>query len=377
MSFTKQLTDEQIESSREIQNWLSQFETTDYSTAKNLLLQLMFVSENSFMLWIKKFLNEFSHNIAVYPIVKLQDQPFWDDNGNIVKREYKGQGSEDVIFSIMANCCKSKNHLFNCPSTNVLKDKKIRHIFLLDDSCNSGERVCEFLQEFLKNKAIRSWYSYNLIKIHIVSFAVSDEAEKNILSFVRGKTKRHRKIKIREKIFFHSHFKYNKNDYFFRWGDDYEAIKSFCQKTLFNKSYKLGYHDSMSNIIFFHSIPNNLPGCLWLNKKWKYKALFPRREVPSWLIELFNGQQQQPVTINKNIYSILFLIKKGLRKNISIATRLNLDISLVDNYLKTAEQSGFITSNNSLTNIGNSALMKKDINLYQYNWGLYLPQKWG
>lgn len=378
MSFIKQLTDEQIESSKEIQNWLSQFDTIDYDIAKTLLLHLGFVSEDLFILWIKKYLKNFSNKIAMYPIIKLQGQSFWDETGNVIKRENKGLGSEDTIFSIIANSCKNKGLRFNTPSIKALKDNKIHDIILLDDSINSGNRVCEFLQQFLNHKSIRSWYNYHIIKIHIVSFARSYEAEKKILSIVGGKTKRHRKNNINKKILFYSQIRYHQNNYATRWGDKYEDIISFCKKTQFNKNYKLGYKKSMSNIVFFHSIPNNLPGCLWnSNIKTNYNALFSQRIVPPWLLELFSDQNQKLTSINRNIYSILFLIKKGLRKNTSIATRLNFDISLVNKYLAIAIQSGFINQNNRLTKTGNSVLIKEKVNLYNYNWELYLPEKWG
>lgn len=150
-----------------------------------------------------------------------------------------------------------------------------------------------------------------------------------------------------------------------------------------SKNYRLGYKNSFSNIIFFHSVPNNIPGILHFNRPPKWHALMPSRSMPNWLMQLLSTAvvapklpQKQSLTFE--LQQLLQLIKSGIRAESTLALRLNLDVLYVRKLVEQAVSLGLLTQQKRLTDYAQERLhkLKKQTPLEKFNYELYIPTSW-
>ncbi|HEN3692626.1 TPA: hypothetical protein U5G34_005485 [Klebsiella pneumoniae] len=383
----KILSVEKIESSHEIAQWLMQFNSSQKAIAKNILSKLIFVSRDEFTIWLQKSISDLpkNKNYALYSVRKLDPdkQVLWDLNGDVVNRPGHSQGSEDLVYSIISNLVRSNKTMFlDHPSLNDLKKSKVNDFLLIDDSIGSGDRVSGFINAMLDNPTFLSWWSLGLVRLTLISFARTLGSENRIINTIRGSDHGVRKYRKSEKINFISNIVYNENWLETRWGEQYNEIINLCKNQTKIPSWaRLGYGNVLSNIIFYHSVPNNLPGILWFsNKKWQ--GLMPDRAIPGWLLALLeNGTKHNTSphsSLSPEIINLLKLIKRGVRDNKSIALRLNVDCLYVEKLLIYAETLGLLTTQKRLSKFGldkllNSRHVKNDS---VWDFGLYIPESW-
>lgn len=264
----KILSVEKIESSHEIAQWLMQFNSSQKAIAKNILSKLTFVSRDEFTIWLQKSISDLpkNKNYALYSVRKLDPdkQVLWDLNGDVVNRPGHSQGSEDLVYSIISNLVRSNKTMFlDHPSLNDLKKSKVNDFLLIDDSIGSGDRVSGFINAMLDNPTFLSWWSLGLVRLTLISFARTLGSENRIINTIRGSDHGVRKYRKSEKINFISNIVYNENWLETRWGEQYNEIINLCKNQTKIPSWaRLGYGNVLSNIIFYHSVPNNLPGIL-------------------------------------------------------------------------------------------------------------------
>ncbi|CDL52565.1 hypothetical protein [Klebsiella pneumoniae ISC21] len=154
------------------------------------------------------------------------------------------------------------------PSLNDLKKSKVNDFLLIDDSIGSGDRVSGFINAMLDNPTFLSWWSLGLVRLTLISFARTLGSENRIINTIRGSDHGVRKYRKSEKINFISNIVYNENWLETRWGEQYNEIINLCKNQTKIPSWaRLGYGNVLSNIIFYHSVPNNLPGILWFSNK--------------------------------------------------------------------------------------------------------------
>ena len=137
----------------------------------------------------------------------------------------------------------------------------------------------------------------------------------------------------------------------------------------------------MSNIIFIHSVPNNIPGILWKNTK-NYCPLFPNRVIPQWMINILENKYTEQITIDNKIFDtmqlqLLQLLKKGVKSESSLSHYLEIDSHNIRSYLEILQQSGFIDNNSRITQTGKKLLLKTIKQLTpDPDFSLYVPTKW-
>lgn len=388
-SFVKSLSPAKIDSSPEIQDWLSQFPAGSQPLAKLLLSHLKFISRDDYSRWVSQtilsFLDEES-TFALYSVRKLNipktstSPYYWEENKEAIYRPGTSQGSEDLVYSLISNLVRQNSKfLLDHPSLDELKDKKVRNYILIDDSIGSGDRVSEFINSMLKHPTFFSWWNFGWVNIHIVSFSRFHESEKKIIMNIRGKDKAGNKIKKLSKITFTSKFVYHKNWINSRWGKNYEQLIELCKNQTQILSWaRLGYRKVFSNIIFYHSVPNNTPGIIWFEAP-NWKPLMPQRSVPTWLVNLLemNDEINISAPISDELLNILRLIKKGIKKPSSISQRLAVDVKYANNLLSHIKKMGLIDENTRLTCRGLDFLYKKrNINLPSWDYSMYIPESW-
>ena len=389
-SLFKSLSPSKIDSSVEIQNWLSQFSINDQTFAKLLLSRLKFISRDKYSEWLNKTILSIIDKqfiFALYSVRKLSqsgDYPsYWGNDKQVIYRPGESQGSEDLVYSLIANLVRAnKDRLLDHPSLDKLKSNKIRQYILIDDSIGSGERISKFINSMLKHPTFLSWWNLGWINIHIVSFSRFHEAEKKIITNIRGKDNAKQKIRKSSKIKFHSELVYHQNWIKSRWGENYEPLIEFCQaQKQIPPKKRLGYGDVFSNLIFYHSVPNNTPGIIWAKKsKSKWEPLMPNRTVPTWLIELLENNNDKIITTSKlsnELLDAIMLIKKGIRNPTSLAQRLNTDTQYAKNLLEHMKIMGLINEHSRLTSRGLDIFHQKNIiGLQSWDYTMYIPSSW-
>jgi hypothetical protein len=253
---------------------------------------------------------------------------------------------------------------------------------LIDDSIGSGDRVSGFINAMLLHPTFLSWWSFGLVKIHVVSFARPRESEVKIIAKMRGSDHGLRKYRKSSKIDFTSEVVYEADWLEGRWGENYKQIIELCRcQTKIPKKRRFGYGDVMANIVFYHSVPNNLPGVLWCkNKRWV--GLLTGRAIPDWLLALieqpFQSMQPKIASISGEMIRLLKLVKRGVRSSRTIATRLGVDHKYAVGLLGTAQDLGLLTPQVRLTSAGLDRL--KQIAplevLPAWDRSLYIPSSW-
>lgn len=393
MSLGKKLTFEMIEHSPEIGKWLCQFSPNDVLAAKSLLSQLQFISWNEYAEWLESKLKEHSATAApsaVYAVRKFRKNAkyLWSSKGATQHRPAQTQGSEDLVSAVVSKFNKAnKNQLLDHPSLSQLRSKKVRNIVLVDDSIGSGKRVANFIQLMTNCSTFLSWWSGGYLKIHILSYARTSQSESVILDKVPGSNHGLRKHPISSKIEFHSDIVYNARNLRRRWGRNAQPILSLCSSIkVIPKGRQKGFGDIMGNLIFYHSVPNNIPGMLFARRK-QWTPIFPGRSLPRWVTDLLdvsgntlqktNGAAHQ-LQVSKNMGEFLRLIKSGIRRPSSLSRRLDCSETIIQGLIAQAVRLGFISSKNRLLKPGENFLhQKREVHKRaDPEYSLYTPQSW-
>jgi RNA-directed DNA polymerase len=376
-----------IENSTEIQAWLSQFTPENQAAAKCLLMKLSFVTRDDYSNWLKEALQSLPANepCAVYAVRKAEKKVkkidyLWDVKGNVVNRPGTTLGSEDLVYSLVSNVVRSnEKRFFDHPSLGVLKKKKIHNIVLIDDSIGSGDRVSGFIKSMMAHKSFRSWWSFGFINIIVLSFARTIESKKAIIEKIPGSNHGKRKHPVSSKIRFVSEIVYSKIWLKGRWGPGYEAILNSCDSKAKILKWPRGYGDVMGNIVFYHSVPNNIPGVLFECKN-RWRPLFPGRSVPDWLTSLIDNQ---PSLSKDDMLRLLSLIKSGVRRHSSLALRMDRDNEVLKEMLRNVIDSGLVLPNIRITEAGIRVLRQRtgrsdsrQKRLQKIDRALYIPKSW-
>lgn len=381
----KTLSVEKIQRSERINEWLNQFQESDKTLAITMLTKLKFVSRDTYAQWL---LEEISKNTidnnkyAFYSIRKLdKDQldtfiPYWDNDGCVIDRPGESQGSEDFIYSLISNVTRGRDNLYDHASIQILKENRIKNLILIDDAIGSGKRVYSFINSMLDNKTLKSWWSLGLINFHIYSFTRKSQAPEIIIKKVLGSDHSSRIYRKSSKIKFYSKYGYS-NNLENRWGEYTQEILNLCTH---NKEIprwaRKGFGDVMSNLIFYHSVPNNIPGIFWFGRRWN--PLFPNRTLPDWIINLLeNNSGAASQQIPSQVLDILMLIKKGYISKSSLCMALDIDINLLNYFLdKCISLKLLVKDTLRLTTVGRDFLHKNQKTIPKWNKDLYIPNSW-
>lgn len=388
----KRLTLEKIERSQEIQSWLAQFPDKDVLTAMSLLCRLQFISRDEYSSWLLNKLGAYSNleSVAIYAVRKFRNgvQCLWQKNGKTQPRPAQTQGSEDLVSSVISNANRRHNNCFlDHPSLTVLKNKKVRHIILVDDSVGSGKRVADFLQLMTSSKTFMSWWSGGYISLHILSYARTRQSEKVILDRTPGSDHGSRKFRLNSKLKFDSDLVYDAYNIHSRWGNSSKAILVLCSSIKkVTRDRRKGFGDVMGNIVFYHSVPNNIPGMLVsASKGWI--PLFPNRSLPDWTISLLEKTESLSETtkegfdqlqISSSMSDLLELIKSGLRTRASLSRRLDCDERITQKLVEQAIQLGFVSAHLRIVKAGQDYLHKEQKKKFERkpDYSLYIPRSW-
>lgn len=384
----KKLTYERIERSPEIQAWLEPF-GEDRTLAIEMLLHLRFVSRDTYAEWLKAAIdNVREEKCAVFAVRKFdaEVQTIWDEEGKYRFRPAESLGSEDLVQSVIANLAKdNEDTIFDHPDVKTLRDQQVHQFVLIDDSIGSGKRVKGYLERLFNNKTIQSWWSYGRFRIVIIAFARVQEAEETVMEGIPGSDHSSRTYPRKQKVSFFGDRVYARDNLFQRWGPSYQQILRLCKNVEgVPRNRRRGYGNTMANIVFYHSVPNNLPGALWFQSE-SWNALFPQRSLPAWLPQLLDdhstttepGEPSTTVEPNEDMVLLLRLAKRGIRNEGSLAWHVGLDRNVVQALLAWMRLMNLLTPQNRITNAGRSYLGQRSRKQSAgFDQRLYIPQTW-
>ena len=382
-----------IAQSSEIQTWLAQFEQIDKPVAISLLKQLQFIPESHYIEWLKGELELLPENssYAVYAVRKFNEAQacLWDFNGEVINKHSNSHGSADLVCNIIGQATRAQVDKFlDHPSITLIRKKRVGTILLLDDSIGSGKRIAGFISKMLSNSSFKSWWNYGLLKIKILTYARSMESKDFIINEISKSNRPSRLKRLLNKIEFHSEIRYSTGAHETRWGYSHSKIYRLCASIKAIKpELRLGFGDTMSSIVFYHSVPNNLPGLLHENES-QWKSLFPNRSFPLWLRNLIEDRSTQLISnppigpkktytpSNKELNTLL-LIKKGFRQPAILASRLDVETYQIEELIQILLRLGLISQKTRLTKAGHDAINKSNPpSPRAYDRSLYLPKTW-
>jgi len=373
-----------VQNSHEIQDWLKQFPVPQRSTAVDLVLKLKFVPGDVYSDWLKKTLLNLDGRFAVYAVRKfVGDDPhiLWDAKGECARHVIRSSGSEDLVRSVFRSLLRLEpRRFFDHPSLKQLRESRPDEIVLLDDSIGSGKRTLDYINAMLGNPTFLSWWSYGRIKFHVISFLRNDDSRQSIIRKMPGSDHATRRYPKSSKVSFSSYKVYRATSLREHWGSRFESILDLCESTTeVPKSRRLGFGDTMSNVIFYHSVPNNIPGLLWFNSQ-KWQALFPSRVLPSWAQRLLEGSTSnlRQDALSKEMITLLSQIKRGVRVKSSLSREVGLDLPIIAELLTSAQESGFLTQAFRLTKRGDQLVKEssRHVRVQIFDRSLYIPKKW-
>jgi hypothetical protein len=379
-----------LHKSPEVLAWLEQVHLQDQAIMAGMLLSLRFVSHDDYAGWLRSEIDKFNNlgPIALYSVGKLKKgKSYWNAQNLPEPRPACSQGSEDFVYSIISTIVKENRiDRYDHPSIVELKTKKIKKIVLIDDSVGSGDRISSFICAMMESKSFRSWWSYGKLHIHILTYGRNRSAESNIINSVFGSDHYTRKFPKSKKIFFASTFVFDEHYKASRWGLNFQQAEQFCLN-LSNVpiTSRLGYGEVMSNLVFFHSVPNNIPGFFWRKTK-SWTPLFPGRTLPTWVMQAFSpgAGQTQPnradynLDPSGNLFQVINLIKSGVRSFTGISLRLNWNVEYAKALVQRGIELGLISPTRRVTPPGQNALRsaKQPKQIDTYDRSMYIPTEW-
>lgn len=377
----RHLSLEMIEASDQLQHWINQFRPEQRTTAIELLLKLRFVSRDTYSEWLKTKLSEIEPGIcAVYAVSKIDDSYnyLWDENENTIRRPSHSLGSEDLVNSVIANFKRGNAWYLDHPGLPELRRLRVKNVVLIDDSMGSGQRVASYIGLAMNNRTFRSWWSFGWIQLHVIAFCTTAEGKQFIRRSTPGSDHAVRKFPRSKKIDFHGHYVLNQ-DLSERWGSQYHKILALCDSIeSIPDSLRRGFGGTMSNIMFYHSVPDNLPGLLWFNSK-AWRALLSDRSMPHWLPTLLDTKisERHWSVLTEESITLLHLVRRGIRNPNSLAWHMGLDCAVVREILARGRRDGLLTASNRLTKAGSDAVRENGQGRGEwFDRSLYIPNKW-
>ncbi|AFM14107.1 phosphoribosyltransferase-like protein [Turneriella parva] len=271
------------------QNWLKQFKNSnDYLLAALFLRSLKLVSfaefEGAITEQITSIPKDVKSRTALFPVVRQDAADFLPDSSGRIRHMFKNLYRQD------------KRRFCIEPSFESMRAQKVKNIVLVDDIVGSGKRLDGYLKTAI-TPTIKSWLSYKLCKIFIVSYAITTEGE----AFVR---RRHKYLKQENFI------SVMNRDGLFQFGnkDLVDLLTRYGSRASGPTMY-LGFKGVHTNIVFQHGAPNNLPGILVKDSK-EWMALFTDRAIPKDMYPLFESKKSfwdifRLKTVNVQKYSEL------------------------------------------------------------------------
>jgi hypothetical protein len=277
-------------------------------------------------------------------------------------------GSEGPLANFVRDICKrfGGTALLNHPSLAEMKATKTRKIILIDDVIGSGRRINTFIDGFLKHKTIRSWLSYKLITIQVITYAGS--------IFQIERLKKH---PIISNVDVTLQMPFGASE----WNlPNREAIGQICQeyaRLTSSPNLPYGFGNAFTCLCFDYACPNTAPSILWAGSS-KWMAMFdtrPNLDFVSWPLppdpidrekrvlaalgqkRLSESDYEKYVSFDgRRSLGPLAFLAKGLRDPRYLAAALSLDEKNCLRLIRQNYARGWLTAKLRITDSGKAEL---------------------
>ena len=130
---------------------------------------------------------------------------------------------------------------------------------------------------------------------------------------------------------------------------------------------------TMGNILFHHSVPNNVPALFWIGDN-----LFSGRDISGDLTDLFKVREGGIFNKETDLVKLLILIKNRITKVDDLMVRLEAEEAYVQELIENCKEKGYLTIRKRIGKEG--LLLLKKINQMEsfdfWNRELYIPSAW-
>lgn len=282
------------------QRWLTNFTTQEQATAALLIDSLHFADDATVRAMLTSALqtSPYEKPAALIPIRDLDDFDLGDDLSSLWPTVFEdfdptqgllgAPGSEALAANLLRNIAlKDPSFLGPASSLADLRAGRCRSIVFVEDYSGSGGQCLKYVNAWLRNKTIRSWKSYRLVKIHVLLYAASAAAYERIRADSRIAS-----VKALEQA---------PSLGYAGWSVDQEqAVRALCVKYAQRRSLALGFKDSGGLMVLQHTIPNNLPHILWQTGRrgrstGPWEPFLPSRKFPADLTAFAAESHRPPV----------------------------------------------------------------------------------
>lgn len=371
--------------------WLRQFQPDDIETATRLLGALTLVSHTAFERALQSLIvarsNEVDGPVALYATRELPaDTDYFaqmvDPTKPMASLDAVGDGadlgSEARIAAIIRNLCKAMpTKLLNHPSLEMLRAKRAKAIFTIDDIIGSGKRTASFIKSMWRSPSVRSWHSRKHTRFVAIAFTATQMG----LSCLSRLKSRPEVIIVRDCP--------TMGD--LPWREETrEAIWKLCDRygrQTSRPSMRYGFKKNMAALVFEHGCPNNTPSILWApqSEKSAWQSLFPDRTVLPTSASAFPQDilARDPIEILKSVaeeeefevppailgdaplgitaVSVLALVAAGVRSRTALSYVTGYDARDCAALLDRCVARGYLTATLRLTAAGRAELKKRPL----------------
>lgn len=235
--------------------WLSNFAKEDAHIARLLLDSIHFIDGAIFRRLLREHLVNrireglFREPCMLYSVRTIPKSAVMFENAvSPLPEPNIDSGSQLIVQNILRSVAGvSPGSPAIGPGTlKELRLQKARSIALVSDFSGSGDECISYARAWTRNASIRSWRSFGLLQIHLVSFALSPLAAHiiNLSGYVDSVMP----------LYFGADFASA------QWSDDErEQIIDLCRRYARKPTEALGYKKSAGLFVFQHTVPNNIP----------------------------------------------------------------------------------------------------------------------
>lgn len=365
----------QVLGTPEAEAWVRQFDPADRNDALLMLESLHPASADRFTGEMRRLVHSAvaGHDppVAVYAVREVGPTEAYFGPGlpNPV-RPAAEVGSEGSLANLVTVLCRGNPGRFlNHPPLNMLRDRRCHEVVLLDDLAGSGRRVVKFLRAMRRDRTVRSWCSYGLLRFHLVAYAISEQAERSL----RSEFGRRRGQKPVASISFT--FSRRPTAGTDRLSDQQQTrLTQLCEeygkRAKIPPGQRLGFGRSMCSIVFAHGCPNNVPGILWQGSG-QWTALFPGRVVPASVLgslptggglrsDGVSGQMAEDDPCRRQLGQILFLLRRRIRGVERLAGILDVSVPECQDLLQTCIRYRLTDADGYITDLGRGELRRAE-----------------
>jgi hypothetical protein len=358
--------------------WLANFPSQDHLTAELLTSALHYLDESTFRSNLtEQILRDFDSGLITPPalVIPIRTGLEMGQRGpepavifeNVLPRDalrVPNTGSEALCANIIRNLEKGQGaRLGMIPWPHTLDDlriQKVRSVVLVGDYAGSGTQAIDASKIWTRNRSVRSWRSYGLVRIHVIVHSASVAAKEAL--------DRERSVDRLSMVGVAPDF-----DSAGWTAEQRKDVEDFCARFARHRGKDvLGWKGSAALFVMQHKAPNNLPTVLWQTKgpsrrRGGWYPLLPDGRVPGRVAEALAAQGQQrrdsldrrpgrDRVLGPTLLPVLAALQQGARTPDRISAMA--DIPLADSTRVLAElvDGGYVDPRGYMTDLGRKLL---------------------